>query len=167
LALFQLGAFQENNMRVERTLILPCKMEQAVAALMQPRLMAHVAAPVVAFAFVQPPALPARWEPGRYVVSLRLFGLLPMGYQTIGIELLSQADDFIHVRDNGHSALISRWDHHILLEPADEGCRYTDRVDVEAGLLTPFVWAFASLFFAHRQRRLLALAKQGFRYPSN
>jgi len=35
-------------------------------------------------------------------------------------------------------------------------------VTIEAGILTPFVWLFARLFYAHRQRRWAALAAKGF-----
>jgi len=31
--------------------------------------------------------------------------------------------------------------------------RYTDHVDISAGLLTPGVWLFASLFYRARQQR--------------
>jgi len=41
------------------------------------------------------------------------------------------------------------------------GCA-TDRVHIDAGMLTPLVAAFARLFYAHRQKRWRALAKNGF-----
>jgi len=35
-------------------------------------------------------------------------------------------------------------------------------VTIKAGVLTPFVWLFARLFYAHRQRRWATLAAKGF-----
>jgi hypothetical protein len=35
-------------------------------------------------------------------------------------------------------------------------------VHIDAGMLTPLVAAFARLFYAHRQKRWRALAKNGF-----
>ncbi|MEM6585274.1 MAG: hypothetical protein AAF692_05925 [Pseudomonadota bacterium] len=40
--------------------------------------------------------------------------------------------------------------------------RYTDRVTIKAGALTSVIAAFARLFYAHRQERWRALAKDGF-----
>ncbi len=56
-----------------------------------------------------------------------------------------------------------RWDHWIFVAAEGGGTRYTDRVNVEAGLLTPFIWRFARVFYGHRQRRLRAFAADGFR----
>jgi len=65
------------------------------------------------------------------------------------------------LRDNGYSALITTWDHWITVEPDGErGTRYRDEVEVKAGLLTPFVWLFAQVFYRHRQRRWRALARR-------
>lgn len=40
-----------------------------------------------------------------------------------------------------------------------------DRVEVKAGLLTPFIWAYASLFYHYRQHRWRRLVEGGFAYP--
>jgi hypothetical protein len=58
------------------------------------------------------------------------------------------------LRDNGHSALIKTWDHRITIASDDQGgTLYRDEVEVRAGLLTPFIWVFAQIFYRHRQRR--------------
>ena len=59
---------------------------------------------------------------------------------------------------------VERWDHLITIAPdGPSRTRYRDTVDIEAGLLTPFVWLFAQFFYRHRQRRWRALAQTGFR----
>jgi len=117
-----------------------------------------------AFVTVSPPALPERRKEGKYVVGLRLFGFIPLEHQTIVISVPSRGGSPIELRDNGYSSLISRWDHLITIRTAEGGCVYSDRVKVKAGVLTPFVWVFAWLFYRHRQRRWLRLGNNAFKY---
>jgi hypothetical protein len=42
--------------------------------------------------------------------------------------------------------------------------RYTDEVEIHAGLLTVPAWLFALAFYGHRQRRLNRLVAAGFAY---
>ena len=67
------------------------------------------------------------------------------------------------LRDNGYSPIIKRWDHWIEIEDVGGKTRYTDRVHIDAGLLTAPVAAFARVFYAHRQRRWRKLVRLGFR----
>ena len=88
----------------------------------------------------------------------------PLGRQTIAISIPLRGDSHIELRDNGFSGLISRWDHLITIRSVVGGCVYSDRVEINAGVLTPFVWVFAWLFYRHRQRRWQRLVKDAFRY---
>lgn len=155
-------------MIVQRTIFLPCPPAQCLAEVQTPRLLIHVASPLVRFIPVQPNAFPATWEAKPYLVSMRLFGWLPIGRQVIDISRRDRSAEMGHFhiefRDNGHGTLISGWDHLITIEAAAQGCKYTDRVEVKAGLLTPFVWLFAWFFYRHRQRRWQRLAEAGFSY---
>jgi len=151
-------------MIVARSTFLSCPFEQCVEEVLTSRLLQYVASPLVAFVPVNPPALPERWEEHKYVVRLRLFGFIPFGRQTINISVLSRSNSHIELRDNGYGSLISKWDHLINIRSANVGCVYSDRVDVKAGVLTPFVWAFAWLFYRHRQRRWQRLVSSAFKY---
>lgn len=153
-------------MRFKRSVNLPCTMESCMTQLLEPRLMVHVAAPLIQFHFVDPPTTPTYWKERAYEVSMRLWGKVALGRQTIHISVVSWTPERVEMRDNGGSARIPRWDHHILLEPRGAGCRYSDTLDIDAGAITPLVWAFAWCFFGHRQRRLKRLAKAGFQYDS-
>jgi hypothetical protein len=42
--------------------------------------------------------------------------------------------------------------------------RYTDQVEIHAGLLTVPAWLFAQAFYLHRQRRLNRLVATDFTY---
>ena len=46
------------------------------------------------------------------------------------------------------------WNHDITLCTIDPAhTRYTDRVSIDAGWKTPFVYVWARCFYAHRQRK--------------
>jgi hypothetical protein len=149
-------------LRVRLSTKLPITAEQAAALVATPALLNHIAAPLLRFVALDPPALPEVWSERRYLVRVLLGGLLPLGRQWIDISCHSGPDGSFRMRDNGSGDLARRWDHWITITPADSGgCIYMDDVEIDAGLLTPFVWSFARIFYAHRQRRWRALAKMG------
>lgn len=148
-------------MIVHLSTILPAPADACIAAVMTPALLRHIASPLVRFEPVAPTGWPARWTPGPFPVRMKLFGLLPLGEQVIDISLPSAAPGRFALRDNGHSRWIPRWDHLITIEAVGSATRYTDRVEIEAGWRTPFVWLFARLFYAHLQRRWCRLATRG------
>ena len=153
-------------MRFSLSTILACPADRVWAEVLRPRLLDYVAHPVVRFTAVDPPQFPEAWRPGEYVVAMRLFGVLPLGTQTIGIRLPPPVRPPEHVlHDAGRSRLIAVWDHRITVAPAGaEATRYTDALRIEAGLPTPLIWAWAQLFFRHRQRRWRRLVANGFDY---
>lgn len=126
------------------------------------RLLHHVAWPLVRFIPAEGTTLD-RFQPGgRHQVKLRLLGFIPFGTQWIVTTLETGGDSEWpkRLRDDGYSALISKWDHWISVEPdMDSGTRYTDEVEVSAGVMTPLIWAFAQTFYGHRQRRWRGLAR--------
>ena len=54
---------------------------------------------------------------------------------------------------------ITAWNHRIRIQPEGSGCRYTDEVRINAGLLTPMVWLHTQLFFRYRQMRWRRLVR--------
>ncbi|KQN26025.1 hypothetical protein ASE86_07615 [Sphingomonas sp. Leaf33] len=150
-------------MRIKLSTILNVPAGRAWIAVRQPRLLDFVASPIQVFEPVDPPVLPDTWSDGRYLVRPRMFGLLPMGTQWIVISALDRGPAKYRLRDNGHGSLVRRWDHVITIEPIDaQRCRYTDEVEVSAGVLTPFVAGFAHMFYRHRQRRWRQLVASDF-----
>jgi hypothetical protein len=150
-------------MIVDISMILECGIDEAVPHVKTPRLLEFVAAPLIRFVPVNPPVFPEVWSVGEYSVALRLFGVVPFGKQAIVISMPSTETGFT-VHDAGHSALINTWDHLITITPHGSGCHYRDRVEVRAGVLTPFVWLFAQMFCRHRQRRWWVLVARNFAY---
>jgi len=150
-------------MRVDIATDLGCSMEEARDHVGTTRLLRFVAHPLIHFTPVEAPAWPARWADGTYWVSVRLFGLLSFGKQAIVISHPESTDGFL-LRDNGHSALVKRWDHTISITTVAGKTRYRDVVIIEAGWLTLPIWLFAQAFYRHRQRRWRLLIRRGFQW---
>jgi hypothetical protein len=144
---------------------LPCMPSIAIKHANSPQLLLYIAKPLVRFVALEPPQFPLTWADGTYRVSMRLFGIIPLGKQAIVIS--HPPADIFTLRDNGHSALIRTWDHTITITPSGTGTLYRDQVVIEAGLLTPLVWSFALLFYHHRQRRWRQLVSAGFDYGNH
>ena len=148
-------------MKVSRSTHIALKPEAVWAEVQTAGLLQHIAWPLVRFIPVDDAAFESFRPGGRYEVKLRLFGIIPFGTQWI-VTSMHDADGTDwpkRLRDNGHSALISRWDHWITVMPEPNGgTHYSDEVEVSAGALTPFIWAFAQIFYWHRQRRWRGLA---------
>ncbi|QXQ07873.1 hypothetical protein KX816_07745 [Sphingosinicellaceae bacterium] len=149
--------------RIDTVLLAP--LERIAAEVLRPRLLEYIAAPLVHFTPLEPARFPEHWAEGRWRVAIRLFGVFPLGRQWIVITLPATGTGEFRVRDNGTGDLARRWDHLIILQRrADGSTNYRDEVTVAAGLLTPFVWAFAALFYRHRQRRWRRLVALDFAY---
>jgi len=123
----------------------------------------HITTPLVNFLPCGTMQLPQVWEEGTYWVSVRIFGFIPIGKQAIVITYPETPKGF-SIRDNGHSMLIKKWDHRITIEPSGDGTLYRDHVTIDAGVFTFIVWAFAQVFYRHRQRRWRQLVANGFNY---
>jgi len=148
---------------VEVSSFLPIPPALAWEQVQSPQLLQHLAAPLLTF-HPRDGRFPQKWEAREYRAGLRLYGLLPVGEQVIGIEYpASGAPVGGHVlRDNGRGGLVTRWDHLMLIAPEQGGTRYTDRVEIEAGMVTGLAAAFARHFYRHRQRRWLQLIARDF-----
>lgn len=150
-------------MKLDISTRLPCTLDQAVSQVMTTQLLRYVSYPLVFFTPVDAPHFPHTWTAGTHWVCLTLFGFLPFGRPAIVISMPPVETGFA-LRDAGHSRLIPVWDHLITIEPIPGGVVYRDRVEVRAGVLTPFIWVFAQVFCHHRQRRWRRLADNGFDY---
>lgn len=144
---------------------LDCSPDTVWRGLQRPALLLHLSHPLLRMRLVQPDRWPERWERGQYLVRLRLLGFIPAGEQVIRIEdpEVDPPPGHYGIRDRGWGSVAHTWDHEIRVAPLGDGkTRYTDRVVVEAGVLTPLAVAFAHMIYRHRQRRLRHLARNGF-----
>ena len=87
-----------------------------------------------------------------------IFGVVPMGVHSVHLEKIDQTKYEIQSRE--HDPRVAQWDHLISIKPLDESRSiYRDTIEINAGILTIVVWAWANWFYRHRQRRWRALAK--------
>ncbi len=148
---------------VELSTVLEADASRAWDAVTSPALLCHVAAPVLRF-----PGLAGRtqpWREGEQVTTwLLLFGVLPVSFHHLQMRLIDAEQMRIVAHEWG--GVVRRWNHSIWIEPLGVGwCRYTDRIEIDAGRLTVIVAGFAALFYRHRQRRWRRLARRHLATP--
>ena len=99
------------------------------------------------------------WRAGETVVGwVFLFGLLPFSLHHLHIDSIDDSTRRLSSREFG--GLITTWNHDIEVVPIDPTtCRYRDRIEIEAGIVTPLVALYARWFYRMRQRRWRALAR--------
>tara|TARA_B100000508_G_scaffold115566_1_gene94678 strand:- start:3742 stop:4182 length:441 start_codon:yes stop_codon:yes gene_type:complete len=103
--------------------------------------------------------LPERWEVGTEVnLKPRLYGR-SQGNHYVQFMEVNPAVRVIETMEWGGP--ITRWNHTMsLIEVSSNECEYTDAIEIQAGLMTIPVWAFAQFFYRHRHRRWLKLLKE-------
>lgn len=146
-------------MKVNLTTTLSTRPERVWEEVQTSRLLEYVAAPSVKLRAMNPPGLPEIWADGTYEVKMLVLGWLPAGRHIIRISRSKDGGAYL-IRDNGGGQLAKVWDHTIRIRSGRDGAtEYTDTVEVQAGLLTPFVRVFAQVYYRHRQRRWRALVE--------
>ncbi|MGP0100779.1 MAG: hypothetical protein ACLPUT_04040 [Solirubrobacteraceae bacterium] len=134
---------------------LPIPAERACQLAQKPALLNHVLWPWWTVSPLTP--LPERVTEGdEIVVRLRFLGLLPGWAHTIRVERLAPQEIVTHE----HGGPVNMWNHHLAFQPTTPtSCRYTDTVEVRAGLATPVAVLCAHLIYRYRQARWRALAR--------
>jgi hypothetical protein len=102
------------------------------------------------------PALTGRTEPMRQgeigTAWLWLFHLIPLSHHTIHVIAVDQ--DTRSVCTHEHGGFLRTWNHTLHVEPVSAfRCRYSDTVDIDAGVLTFVVARAAVMIYRYRQRR--------------
>lgn len=156
-------------MRVEVSTILNCPVARVWREVGTTRLLKHITYPLAAFDPIEPRTWPEEWEPRRYLVAMRVLGVLPFGKHWINISFpladTTPGREHYQVRDNGYGDVIRTWDHLITIRELPGGrTHYTDRVNIDAGRLTPMVWLYAQVFYRYRQHRWRGLVRSNFAY---
>ncbi len=100
---------------------------------------------------------PKEWREGTTEnTRLLFFGFLPAWKHQVSFQKISDSDREMYTIERG--GLVPTWNHFIKVEPlSDYICRYTDDVEIKAGMLTPLVWLFAKTFYHYRQLRWRSL----------
>lgn len=144
---------------VTRASRLEAPADAVFRAVRRPGTLVHVARPLVRF-----PDLEGRvedWREGETTrTRVRLFGVVPFSLHRLTLERIDEQSCEMQSDEGG--GLVRSWRHLITVTPeGSQACRYVDEVSVDAGWLTPVVAAWATVFYAWRQRRWRSLAKHG------
>ena len=154
-------------MRVRLKLVLDCEPDAAWAAVARPEELRAVSGPITTFESLNAAGFPERWTPGLpHAVALRLFGVVPIGTQTIDVAFSERGNGVRMMVDSGQAlsgplAVIESWDHRIAISPTADGrTLYRDQLTFSAGAATPLVWVGLWLFWQWRAIRLRRTARE-------
>jgi hypothetical protein len=113
----------------------------------------HVAAPILVFKPQHGTRMPEKWEVGEtYALKLYAFHIIPLGKHSIDVKRIDPENREILTHE--HGSLTKTWNHLIRMKEIDGTTAwYTDEIEIEAGIITPLIWAFAHIFYRHRQRK--------------
>ena len=146
---------------------LDCSPDDAWAALGNPAVFRAVMKPLMRVRSLDAGGFPKRWSADEvHHVSMRLFGVVPMGHHSIDITYTERPGGVRMVIDQGEplSGILSRtstWDHRMAVSASPGGkTLYRDRLSVKAGILTLPLWLGLWALWQYRGARLQKLAKR-------
>ena len=145
-------------MKVHVESVLDCPAPEVWNELLNSSSFVHIIKPLVYTKPVSPSRYPDRWYEGlELVIKPYLFSFLPMSKKTILIEKVDHDSLFMQTRE--FDAMVKVWDHAISVKShGNNQSKYSDTIEIKAGILTPLVWLFAKWFYRHRQNRWKDLA---------
>lgn len=142
---------------VERTTVLEASADAVWAAVKTPSAFRTVTRGLLAMPVIR--RRQDEWREGETVVGwVFLFGFLPFSRHHLHVASIDESTRTLSSREFG--GVIKTWNHDIEINPIDaKTCRYRDRIEIEAGVMTPVIVVYARWFYRTRQRRWQALAK--------
>jgi len=101
---------------------------------------------------------PEVFEEGQVLeTKLLLFNVIPAWKHRL--RLIRVDHENIEIASQEDGGFVRRWNHRKWIEDQSErSCMYTDEIDIRAGLLTWFIWAYAHVFYRYRQKRMRRMA---------
>ena len=143
-------------MIVQKTSVFPAGRDDVFQKLQRLETLQYIARPYATF----DPAgnIQHTWTEGSTSsYYFRLFGIIPYGIHTIHI--IRFDPDVIRSREGNKHVPV--WNHDIRMEVIDDHrTKYTDRVEIQAGWKTVFIWIWANAFYAHRQKKWIRMLKE-------
>jgi len=130
-----------------------CSEEELWSKIASPKSLQYVAAPILRFVPCRTDSFSDEWQEGPiYDLNLYLFHVIPLGRHRIKILKADKKANTIVSKESGLFAPV--WNHTISFHQCgSREVSYKDRIEIEAGLLTPLICIFARFFYRHRQRR--------------
>lgn len=91
----------------------------------------------------------------KLTVDVSLFGVMPYQPYEMQVLALNAKDRSFHSSERG--AGVRSWQHHLKVEETPDGSRLVERIEIDAGLLTPLFRAWALLLYKKRHKPRLAI----------
>jgi hypothetical protein len=113
----------------------------------------HVASPILKFKPQEGHSIPERWSlETEYKLKISFLGILPLGNHVIKLVEINKDENLII--SNEYGKLTRVWDHIIKFKAIDDQTiKYTDEIEIKAGVLTLSIWLFSQVFYRHRQNK--------------
>ena len=94
-----------------------------------------------------------KWKINKeYIFKLFIYGFIPFGDHKIILKILDEENKII--LSNEYNKIVKIWNHLIIMENLGENeIKYTDEVEIYAGIFTLFTAIWAKLFYKHRQKK--------------
>jgi hypothetical protein len=116
-------------------------------ALSRPAQMRAAARPFIRVRSCEPGGFPSKWIPNTpHLVALSLFGVIPLGTQTVEAQFVERPGGVRMLVDSGAPmsgplTRLKHWDHRMAVSPInDRQTLYRDRLRIRAGWLTLPFW---------------------------
>ena len=93
-----------------------------------------------------------KWELNReYLFKLFIFGIIPLGNHRIILEKIDEINRIVISKE--HNNIVKIWNHKIKMESKENNkIKYTDEVEIYAGMFTLFVAFWGIIIYKHRQK---------------
>ena len=104
---------------------------------------------------------PKLWKKDMLIkAKMLIYGFIPFGgIHTFNFKTID-AENFT-VLTNEKNSIVKIWNHGIFMEQIDENrIKYTDEIELYAGILTGFIANWAESFYKHRQKRWIIIAEK-------
>lgn len=123
-------------------------------AITSPAFLAEMVEPLLKMEYQGDAPLPERWEVGMELTfGLKLATLVPLGQQKVRCVKNDARARVFATKESG--TLVRHWDHVMSVTPDGPGrCVFTDRLQIDAGILTTNVWMFGHALYRYRQKRM-------------
>ncbi len=144
------------SMTVVKSSLFPASKKEVFRLLQKFSLLSAIAYPYITFTPVNGNKN-LIWQVDRtFEFKAKLLGFIPFGTHSINVKEFDEDN----IYTNEVNTYVPVWNHRITLEEiSEEETLYTDIVEINAGWRTPFVYAWAKCFYAHRQRKWVRILK--------